>query len=130
MRGAIAAKLFGVGRQLIDVDDRRVIVGTIITIQPGENERDFVLGRGLELLAGPGGQVDFTRLRRRAAAQKSMAAVSAAADFATRVKILFLKVQIRSLNDVPELDDVLLDRLPEIGGRTAAGRDREIAQFE
>src|SRR5215469_9863938 len=59
-----------------------------------------------------------------------IAAAIAAADFATRVKILFLKVQIRSLNDVPELDDVLLDRLPEIGGRTAAGRDREIAQFE
>jgi len=52
MRGTIAAKLSGVGCQLIDVDDRRVFVGAIVTIEPGENERDLVLGRGLELPAG------------------------------------------------------------------------------
>jgi len=49
MRGAISAKLFGVGGQLIDVDDRRVFVGTIVTIEPGENERDLQVDRSISL---------------------------------------------------------------------------------
>jgi hypothetical protein len=93
MHGAIAAKLFGVGRQLIGIDDRRVVFAAIVTIEPGENERDLVLGRRLELFTGPGGKVDFARLcapqdRRNA----KIAAVSAAiAVFITCAKNLFFK---------------------------------------
>src|SRR6516164_4700352 len=71
MRGAIGVKFFGVGVQLIGIDDRRIVLGAIVTIKPGENERDLVFARRMELFAGPGEKVDFTRLGRRAPCQYS-----------------------------------------------------------
>src|SRR5205814_10223769 len=85
MRGAIAVELFAVGRHLIGIDDRRVVFATIETIEPGENERNLVLGRGLELFTGPGGKIDFwpavagaPQVRRHDRRKANAAAVSAA----------------------------------------------------
>ena len=45
MRGAISAKLFLVGAQLIEVDHWRVVLAAVVTIKPGKNERDLVPAR-------------------------------------------------------------------------------------
>jgi hypothetical protein len=39
MRGAIGAKFFGIGAQLIRVDHRWIVLAAIVTIKPSENER-------------------------------------------------------------------------------------------
>jgi hypothetical protein len=53
VRSAIAGKFFGVSGQLIAIDHRRVVLSAIVAVKPSENERDVVLGGGLELCAGP-----------------------------------------------------------------------------
>ena len=49
MRGAIGVKFFGVGVQLIGIDDRRIVLGAIVNIKPGENERDLQVDRSISL---------------------------------------------------------------------------------
>ena len=42
MRGAIFAKLLGVGDELLGVDDRRIVFTAVIAVHPGQDHTDIV----------------------------------------------------------------------------------------
>src|SRR5262249_46715849 len=61
MRGTKRAELTDVRHQLVFIDDRRIVLGTVIAVQPGGDGSYVFLARRLELLAGPGEKVDVVR---------------------------------------------------------------------
>ena len=61
MRETKRAELTGVRRQLVFIDDRRIVLGTVIAVQSSDDGSYVFLARRLELLAGPGEQVDVVR---------------------------------------------------------------------